>query len=196
MLRTHLVLALVALSALVGCSEERVDSLSLQHARLADPPWSIETFELVDHTGASFSRDDLEGRWTLLFSGFTHCPDICPATLGILETAQQEFDRSPPFRTVFVSVDPERDTPERLAEYLAWFNEDWIGVTGERDQLERLLGSLQMAHVRVPTGKGESTFDHATAVALIDAQGRMAAYWRPPFDAAMLREDLAGLPAP
>ena len=196
MLKSHVLLALVALPAIVGCSEERVDSLSLQHARLADPPWSIETFELVDHTGALFSHDDLEGRWTLLFSGFTHCPDICPATLGILKAAQHELDQSPPFRTVFVSVDPERDTPERLAEYLAWFNEDWIGVTGERDQLERLLGSLQMAHVRVPTGKGEYTFDHATAVALIDTQGRMAAYWRPPFDAAMLREDLAGLPAP
>lgn len=196
MLRTYLITMFVALLTIVGCGDERVDSLPLQHARLADPPWPIDTFELVDHTGAPFSRDDLEGHWTLLFSGFTHCPDICPATLGILRAAQRGLDRGQPLRTVFVSVDPARDTPERLAGYLAWFNEDWIGLTGERDQLERLLGSLQMAHVRVPTGNGEYTFDHATAVALIDPLGRMTAYWRPPFYPAMLRDDLARLPAP
>jgi protein SCO1/2 len=196
MLRTRAILALTALLTIVGCGDERADSLSLQHARVANPPWPIETFDLVDQTGASFSRDDLEGRWTLLFSGFTHCPDVCPATLGILRAAQRGLDRSQALRTVFVSVDPERDTPERLAEYLAWFDEDWVGLTGEREQLDRLLGSLQMAHVRVPTGDGEYTVDHATAVALIDPLGRMAAYWRPPLDAAMLRDDLAALPSP
>ncbi|WP_405240572.1 SCO family protein [Lentisalinibacter orientalis] len=196
MLRPRAILALAALLTIVGCSDERADSLSLQHARVANPPWPIETFDLLDQTGASFSRDDLEGRWTLLFSGFTHCPDVCPTTLGILRAAQRGLDRSQALRTVFVSVDPERDTPERLAEYLAWFDEDWVGLTGEREQLDRLLGSLQMAHVRVPTGDGEYTVDHATAVALIDPLGRMAAYWRPPFDAAKLRDDLAALPSP
>ena len=194
--RTLLIPALVVLLTVAGCGEDRGESLSLQHARVVDPPWAIAAFVLVDHTGAQFSREDLEGHWTLLFSGFTHCPDVCPATLGILRAAQRGLDRSQPLRTIFVSVDPERDTPERLAEYLAWFDEDWMGLTGERDQLDRLLGSLQMAHVRVPTGNGEYTFDHATAVALIDPQGRMTAYWRPPFDASMLREDLARLPEP
>ncbi len=186
----------MALLMMIGCGDGRVDSLSLQHARIADPPWPVAAFELVDHTGAPFSRNELMGHWTILFSGFTHCPDVCPATLGILRAAQHGLGDTRSLRTVFVSVDPQRDTPERLAEYLAWFDEDWIGLTGERDELERLLGSVQMAYVRVPTGNGEYTMDHATAVALIDPSGRMTAYWRPPLDAAMLRNDLSALPEP
>lgn len=194
MRRIDLIVAGMALFLSTGCSQGPSDSLVLEHARLAEPRWPIESFELVDHAGRPFSRDDLEGHWTMLFSGFTHCPDICPATLATLKAAQRELEAGDRLRTVFVSVDPERDTPERLTEYLALFDEDWIGLTGERNQLDRLLGSLQMAHVRVPTGNGEYTMDHATAVALIDPQGRMAAWWRPPFDAAALRSDLARVP--
>ena len=83
-----------------------------------------------------------------------------------------------------------------MAEYLALFDEKWIGLTGDRAELNRLLDSLQMAYVRVPTGNGEYTMDHATAVALIDPKGRMAAFWRAPLDAGELREDLEGLPRP
>jgi len=123
-------------------------------------------------------------------------PNICPATLGIVHAAQQDLNATGKLQTVFVSVDPQRDTPERPAEYLAWFDDDWIGLTVERSGLNRLLDSLQMAYVRVPSGNGDYTMDHATAVALIDPLGRMAAYWRPPLDAAKLLDDLAGLPRP
>jgi len=188
---------LIALTLLTaGCGQWDREAAVLRHAQVLDPPWPIEAFELVDHAGAPFFRNDLAGRWTVLFSGFTHCPDICPATLGILRAAQQDLNGTEKLQTVFVSVDPERDTPERLAEYLAWFDEDWIGLTGDPIQLDRLLNSLQMAYVRVPSGNGDYMMDHATAVALIDPQGRMAAYWRPPLDAAKLRDDLAGLPRP
>lgn len=182
---------ILALVLLGGCDK----SAELRHARVVDPPWPVATFELTDHTGAPFLRDDLTGRWTVLFSGFTQCPDICPATLGILKAAGEGLDASR-VRTVFVSVDPERDTPERLAEYLAWFDDGWIGLTGEREALKRLLDSLQMAYVRVPAGNGEYTMDHATAVALIDPHGRMVAFWPAPLDVGELREDLASLPAP
>ncbi|MGK7296645.1 MAG: SCO family protein [Candidatus Wenzhouxiangella sp. M2_3B_020] len=192
-IRTMLAGALVLLAA--GC-DDGADELALEHARIVDPRWSIETFELVDHTGAPFSRRDLTGRWTVLFSGFTHCPDICPSTLGILKAAEKNLDDPGRLRTVFVTVDPERDTPQRLAEYLALFDDEWIGVTGERSELNQLLDSLQMAYVRVPTGNAEYTMDHATAVALIDPGGRMAAFWRAPLDAGELRQDLEGLPRP
>lgn len=191
-IRPLLISALLLLSS--ACADTGDGPLVLDHARMADPPWPIETFALVDQTGAPFSLDDLEGRWTVLFSGFTHCPDICPATLSILKTAEKDLDDLDRLQTVFVTVDPERDTPERLTEYLAFFDEDWIGLTGDENQLDRLLDSLQMAHVRVPTGNGEYTMDHATAVALIDPRARMVAYWRPPLDAAELRADLEGLP--
>lgn len=189
--------ALIALALLnAGCGQSDREIVALEHAQALDPPWPIEAFELVDHAGAPFSRNDLVGRWTLLFSGFTHCPDICPATLGILHAAQQDLETTENLQTVFVSVDPARDTPERLAEYLAWFDDDWIGLTGDRIQLDRLLDSLQMAYVRVPAGNGQYTMDHATAVALIDPQGRMTAFWRAPLDAGALREDLERLSRP
>ncbi|WP_405242288.1 SCO family protein [Lentisalinibacter salinarum] len=188
----HFTAAWIVVVVLLGGCDKNAE---LRHARVVDPPRPVATFELTGHTGAPFSRDDLMGRWTVLFSGFTHCPDICPATLGILKAAGKGLDASR-VQTVFVSVDPERDTLERLAGYLAWFDEDWIGLTGEREALDRLLDSLQMAYVRVPTGNGEYTMDHATAVALIDPQGRMTAFWSAPLDVGELREDLASLPAP
>ncbi len=196
MIRSKTLLAAVLILLSAACGDAGDGTLALEHGRMIEPQWPIDSFTLVDHTGAAFLRDDLTGRWTVLFSGFTHCPDICPATLGMLKAAQDRIEPGDRLQTVFVSVDPERDTPERLAEYLAWFDDGWIGLTGERDQLDRLLDSLQMAHVRVPTGNGEYTMDHATAIALIDPQGRMAAYWRPPLDAAALHADLAGLPRP
>lgn len=191
-IRSILAGAFVLLAA--GCEDLSDDELALKHALILEPPWPIESFELLDHTGAQFSRDEFEGGWTVLFSGFTHCPDICPTTLGLLKAAQRDLEMKDRLQTVFVSVDPERDTPERLAEYLAWFDEDWIGLTGQRNQLDQLLDSVQMAHVRVPTGNGEYTMDHATAVALIGPEARMVAYWRPPLDAAEIRDDLKDLP--
>jgi protein SCO1/2 len=95
-----------------------------------------------------------------------------------------------------VTVDPQRDTPEVLLEYLQWFDPAWIGLSGPAAELDRLLTSLQMAHVRVPDGDGGYTIDHASAVVLIDPQARMVAYWKPPLQAAQLAEDMAALPAP
>lgn len=199
MIRFRATLAAVLVLLATGCGDRDDVSdgdLALEHARIAEPRWPVEAFDLVDHTGAPFTREDLQGRWTVLFSGFTHCPDICPATLGILKAAGKNLGDRDRLQTVFVTVDPERDTPERMAEYLALFDEKWIGLTGERTELNRLLDSLQMAYVRVPTGNGEYTMDHATAVALIDPQVRMAAFWRAPLDAGELRDDLEGLPRP
>ena len=178
---------------LVGCSPAEAP-LELRHARTLDPPWPVAEFDLIDQNGQAFARDDLLGGWTLVFSGFTHCPDICPATLGILKAAQGRLDDSSPVRTLFVTVDPDRDTVEHLADYLAWFDEDWIGLTGPRAQLDALLGSMQMASVRVPIGHGDYTMDHATAIALLDPEARVRAYWPAPHDAESLALDLQRLP--
>jgi len=186
---------IVLVAALAGC--ERWSALpTMQHALLADPPVPVPEFQLTDQHEVPFSRTELLGRWTLLFSGFTHCPDICPATLGILRAAQSGLAPRDDLQTVFVTVDPARDSAEALADYLSWFDERWIGLTGAPEQLDRLLDSLQMAYVRVPTGGGEYTMDHATAVALIDPQGRLMAWWRAPIVAADLAADLRGLPVP
>jgi protein SCO1/2 len=180
---------------MIACSAPDSTQLSQVHARTVDPPWAIEPFELTDQTGAPFTLASLAGRWTVLFSGFTSCPDICPATLGILKAAQENLAPRHDLQTVFVTVDPDRDTPASLAEYLDWFDERWIGVTGDPFELDQLLESLQMAYVRVPTGNNEYTMDHATAVALIGPDGKMRAFWTAPLDVDQVAADLAALPA-
>lgn len=161
-----------------------------------DPPRPVAEFRVSDQHGRPFQRRDLHGHWTVLFSGFTHCPDVCPATLAILRAAQNRNAAEPAHRTVLVSVDPERDTPEVLRDYLAWFDPEWVGLTGDPEELGQLLDSLGMAHVRVPTGGGGYTMDHATALALIDPQARLVAYWKAPLDPDRLAADLGALGAP
>jgi protein SCO1 len=159
-----------------------------------DPPRPLAEFELVDHRGQGFDNARLEGRWSLLFIGFTHCPDICPSTLSLLSglevsLSQQAID----LQTVFVSVDPERDTPETLADYVGFFGDVLIAATGRQNQLDRLCDSLDFAYVTVPMGKGRYSVDHSGALALIDPQGRLAGYFFPPFEPAAIETDLRRL---
>lgn len=194
-MKTAMILVVLGGGLLAGCQQPSTGP-SLAHARLPESPRPVADFQLLDQHGRSFTTSDLHGQWTVLFSGFTHCPDVCPATLGLFKAVESRLDGAPGYQTVFVSVDPERDTPETLREYLGWFDPDWTGLTGESDQLDRLLGSLDMAHVRVPTGKGDYTVDHATAVVLIDPEASMVGYWMAPLEAEALAEDLGRLPTP
>lgn len=183
------------LGLLAACG--RVDEVPpLVHATLLDTPRPVAEFRLLDQYGETFEQADMHGRWTVVFSGFTHCPDVCPVTLGLLRAATQRLDGAPGFRTVLVTVDPERDTPEELRDYLDWFDAGFIGLTGAKVELDRLLDSLGMAHVRVPLGNGEYTVDHTTALALIDPRARLIGYWKAPLDMDKLAEDFGRLPAP
>ncbi len=185
----------ILLLLLGGCEQTETVPV-LEHAHLIAAPVPVAEFKLLDQTRDAFSRSNLIGRWTLMFSGFTHCPDVCPTTLGVLHAAESKLTDANAVQMVFVTVDPDRDTPETQAEYLSAFNADWIGLTGARTELDRLLTSLHMAHVRVPTGNGNYTMDHATAVVLIDPGARMTAYWTAPLSADKIAVDLARLPTP
>lgn len=191
----RLIFAVLTACLLAGCGEpdSSFDMPEMRHATLLSEPRPVADFRLTDQSGTTFSALDLRGRWNVLFTGFTHCPDICPATLGLLSAVERRLEGEPGYRVIFVSVDPERDTPDQLREYMVWFSPEWTGLTGPKSELDRLLGSLQMAYVRVPTGDGEYTMDHATALLLIDPEGRMAGFWKAPLDLEALSEDLAGL---
>lgn len=167
---------------------------SLEHASILDEPRALAAFHLTDRHGHEFTQAQFAGSWSVLFAGFTHCPDICPATMAMLASAQKRAGISTDqLRTIFVSVDPERDTPAQLTEYLAHFNSEWTALTGEKEELDRLMTSLQMAYVRVPMGNGEYTMDHSTALVLIDPEGRMRGYFTAPLDVDALSEDLGRL---
>lgn len=151
-------------------------------------------FELVSHQGEAFTRDSLEDRWTLLFFGFTNCPDICPMTLfelaGVREYLAEE-NLADAIRTVFVTVDPARDTPEQLAAYVPEFDPTFIGVTGELEEIDRLARDVGIAHARHDQNGGDDYLvDHGTAVLLINPRAELQAVFTAPHRAASMASDL------
>jgi len=200
-LRTTILAALIgATAAIAWLSLERsdpgTDALVLTSGTALAQPRPLERFSLQDASGAAFTRENLQGRWSLVFVGFTHCPDACPVTLAAIHAAKARLDEAAlsQLQTLFVSVDPERDTPDVLADYVGYFDPDFIAATGSNPELARLCDSLGFGFVRVPQSEGRYTIDHSTAVALIDPQARVAGYFTQPLDARALAGDLAGLP--
>lgn len=152
----------------------------------------IPSFELIDHNNAVFDNSALRQRWSFLFFGYTHCPDVCPTTLSVLNSvAQQLQDLDEDIRFIFVSVDPERDTPEQLARFVKYFNGAFIGVTGTPEGIEQLTKPLGILHMRVEAedGAGAYLVDHTASVLLFDPDGRYHAVFGPPLSADTIADD-------
>jgi protein SCO1/2 len=155
-------------------------------------PRDINTFALVDQHGDPFTNSALQGVWSFLFFGYTHCPDVCPTTLSVLNSvAQQLGSEVRDVRFVFVTVDPERDTPEHLARFVGYFNGDFIGVTGEPGDIERLAGQLGVLYMRVAGTDNPDSYlmDHTAGVFLVDPDGKYHAVFMPPLTAERITAD-------
>ncbi len=166
----------------------------LQNALLFPAPRALPGFALDGADGSRVDAAALQGRWSLVFVGFTHCPDICPttlATLGELRRALPELQ--PPLQVVFVSVDPERDSADRATEYAHYFVPDSIGTTADHPRLERFTRSLGMVYMSSPLADGDYTVDHSASIAILDPQARQVGIFRPPFDVAAMAADLRQL---
>jgi protein SCO1 len=167
-------------------------------ATVLDAPRALPDFTLVDDHGRTVTRAGLAGRWTLLFFGFTHCPDVCPMTLQVLARAQQALEDAPGElrpAIAFVSVDPGRDKPGQLAHYVAAFDADLRGLTGDDAALTTLTKALGAAYVRVDGANGDYTMDHTAAVFLLDPQARYVAVFTPPHDARTIAADVRAIAA-
>lgn len=150
----------------------------------------------LQRADGTLSNADLIGRWTLLDFGYSFCPDICPTTLATLsEVKAQLAARSLPAPQVFfVSVDPARDTPARLAEYVRFFDPDFIGATGDDAALAPLVKHLAVHYQRHDaTDKKLYVVDHSAVVYLIDPQGRLKAIFSWPHEPAAMAADYAQL---
>ncbi|WGH79035.1 SCO family protein [Jannaschia ovalis] len=131
-------------------------------------------FELVDHTGAPITEAAFEGRPSLLFFGFTHCPEICPTTVYDMETWLTELDVAPDaLGAFFVTIDPERDTPEFLADYLEPQSERIIGITGAPEDVWAMAKSWRVYFQKRPLGEGEYTMDHYASVFVLNTEGQV-----------------------
>src|SRR5262245_30216437 len=138
------VLLAVAVGAGYALYQRSHRPVALQAGTALPQPRSIPDFALTDQRGRPFSRSSLEGHWTLLFTGFTNCPDVCPTTLALMTQLRRDVARDD-LAFLFVSVDPERDTPDVVGRYLAHFDPAFIGATGSRDAIERFTAGLGLA---------------------------------------------------
>lgn len=164
-----------------------------EHARILSAPRALPEVPATDHTGRSFSRHDYQGRWTLVFFGFTYCPDICPATLQVLAGARRllaDLAEQDQPQVVMISVDPGRDTPARLAEYVPFFDASFRGVQVPDDYLPELSRGFGAAYMYSPLGDDSYTVDHTASLFLVDRQGRLAAVIPTPHTAEGIALDL------
>ncbi len=176
-------------------------SLPSGPAPAGEIPQAVETrsalplpaFRLAGPRG-EFRNADLLGRWTFMFFGYTQCPDVCPTALAVMKEVGANLRAVPPaptFEVVFVSVDPRRDTDQLLAQYLAAFDPGIVGVSGDDAALRPLTQALGVAYRRNDAEDARNyTVDHSAAIHLIDPQGRLAASFPPPQQAATLAAEL------
>lgn len=154
----------------------------------APPPSAIGgPFQLTAHTGQQVNERDLLGRPFLVFFGYTHCPDVCHTTLFEMSEILRAMGPNAKIGALFVTVDPERDTPETLRDYLANFDSRIIGLTGPRAQLEPMLRGYRIYAKRAPGNDEDYAVDHTTVVYLMDKNGRYVTSFnvgRKPDDAA------------
>jgi len=146
-------------------------------------------FQLTDTTGRAFTRRELAGAPTLVFFGFTHCPDVCPTTLVKLAEVRRRAAIAG-LRVLFISVDPQRDTPPVLGLYVHAFDPLFQGLTGEPQTIARLAANFGVAMNRVELPGGDYTMDHSAVVFLLDDTAHIVAIFTPPFDVAALTADL------
>ncbi|HEY7740395.1 MAG TPA: SCO family protein [Steroidobacteraceae bacterium] len=186
--------AVAAIAAGIGAAAllDREAPVELRAGTALAQPRPLAEFALVDHRGRALGPSDFEHRWTLVFTGFTHCPDLCPTTLTLLAQVRSQLPQES-LRILFLSVDPGRDGPEQIAAYLAHFGQGLSGATGTPAQVEAFSAQLGLAQLRNPGAGADYTIDHSAALVLIDPRVRVAGYFRPPHDASALIADLAAL---
>ena len=179
-------------TALLACSPPQPPQL--QQGTLLPSAKPIAGFNLMNDKGEAFSLDSLKGHWTFAFFGYSHCPDVCPTTLGMLGQVMHKLqarsgsDSMP--QGVFVSVDPQRDTPEMLSKYVHYFYPDFVGVTGAPAEIRALTRQLGILYLKTAGSDTEDyLIDHSAAIILFDPQGKFHALFNVPHDADKIASD-------
>lgn len=172
-------------------------------ALVYEEPVMLQPFALLDHRGQAFTQENLKGQWSLIFFGFTSCPDICPLTLTELSQFYRQLLETTPAddtNVIMVSVDPARDTTEKLAQYMSSFHEDFIGVNGPYEDIAALARQLYIAHEAPPAqsvaadahaghampAPQDYLIDHSGNILIINPEGHYHGF----FDAAIQDREL------
>ncbi len=190
--------------ALLSCASDSSDEADVRVEPTVELPRDVPplkdyggiggTFELQDQRGEVFRLEQLEGRPAMLFFGYTYCPDICPVTLSKMAAVYRLLDLKPTdLQTIFITVDPERDTQEKLAEYLAYFQIGALGLTGTPDKIDAVVRQYGGYYTLNKQEESADYFaDHSTYTYLIDQQGQVRFLFRhgdsPEYMAAVSRQ--------
>ncbi|MGE8496897.1 MAG: SCO family protein [Pseudomonas sp.] len=159
---------------------------------------SMPSLSLIDQDGQAVEVDQFKDKWSLLFFGYTFCPDICPATLAQLRQLRGQLPEETwaNLRVVLVSVDPHRDTPEQLKKYLAYFDAGFMGMTGEEATLQKFANAVSIPYIPADTSKENYTVDHSGNLVIIGPDGTQRGFIRAPLNNEKLAAQLPGLIKP
>lgn len=196
--RTVLILLVALAATLAGAwaartwLERRAEPPATRVAAVYREPRALPAFELVAHDGSRFDNARLQGHWSIVFFGFTNCPDVCPTTLAQLAAVKRRLADLPPAEApavLMISVDPKRDTPERLAQYVPYFDPAFVGATGTRETLDALTRGMGVAVHIGPEVDGTYTVDHTAALFLVNPAAQLVAVFPTPHDVETLAAD-------
>jgi protein SCO1/2 len=170
----------------------RVTLPQTERATVLSTPRALPPLELVDQDGSPLGPAYFDGHWTLVFFGFTQCPDICPTTLATLAQTARALEDLPVAlqpRVLLISVDPERDPPEILAPYVRFFDPRFLGATGSLEATAAAASAFSVPYAKVSLPEGGYTLDHGSGVFLIGPAGNMVAYFSAPHEATTIASD-------
>jgi protein SCO1/2 len=177
---------------------DTIQPLPTEQATLLPELRALKPFSLASHNGGTFDNQSLLGQWTFMSFGYTYCPDICPTTMSLfseMDDLLKNRQAAAPYKFTFVSVDPQRDSLQRLGEYVTYFNPEFIGATGSESALQKLTKPLGILYQRVETEGSAMDYviDHSASIILVDPQGQYHAYFSPPHDPQSMANDFLAI---
>ena len=196
--------AVVAIVAIAGgmllshALLDRSGGPTLAKATLLEPPRPLPPMAFVDQDNQPFGAERLRGRWSILFFGFTHCPDVCPTTLALLSQVEKQLTDLPTEQRpqiVLMSVDPQRDTPEQLAKYVKSFSPTFTGVTGTQEAMHEFALKLGVPVAITQQPGGGYTVDHSAAIFIVDPNGSLRALSSTPHNVPIIASDYRSIVA-
>jgi protein SCO1/2 len=197
--RNTWILAAVAASALLaGLAGAELwrrspPTVTLETGSILSPPRDLADFSLIDQHGRRFANADLRGHWSMMFFGYTNCPEFCPTTLVTLASMEKRLREAHAAlrpQVLFMSVDAARDTPAQLALYVPHFDPEFIGLTAaDQPAIEAVAARLGVGVIIMPAADGGYSVDHSSAIYVLDPAGRLAAILTGPFTPAALQSD-------
>jgi protein SCO1 len=171
------VVLIIILTCLAGCKEKPLSEFVVHYK----PAKSLGSFKLQDQYGNQVTEQQLHDGWTLIFLGYTSCPDICPMTLALLDKAHSSLKKDVDLNIWFISVDPTRDFAEKRKSYINYFNSKYMALSAEHSQLYPFTRMLGLMYAINNSDKDEYYVDHSASVVLINPNGQLEAIFKPQF---------------